>query len=425
MTKIQTLVSAFSLFACASIAQPHNFSTAKSPEEVGFSADRLKRLDTWMQDAIDKGQAPQIITFVARHGKIVHHKAVGFSNLEKKTPAKLDDIYRIASQSKAVTSAAVMMLYEEGKIMLDEPISRYISAFKNPRVLVNYDEKERQRYTTRPAKSEITIRHLLTHTAGIPYEHPLQDLPEFKVPFFNSVDKDVLSEVIPRLAKRPLVSDPGEAYVYGLNTDILGYLVEIVSGVSLDNFFKTRILTPLSMNDTYFYLPTEKANRLVELYSKLNADTVFTLHQNAAYRHYATTGAKTYYSGGAGLVATIEDYAKLCQMYLNKGKFNNQQLLSPSVIATMTKNQIGNLSVWDRKDKFGFGFEIATDSTRLLDPAAAGTYMWGGMYNSEYTIDPANDMILLVFTNVHPYARYGEDIRRKFRTLVYQALVNP
>ncbi len=418
----------FYLFAITSTATaqpPQYFSAAKSPEEVGVSTSRLNRLDSFLNDYIARGILPNAVTFIARKGKVVHHKAFGFSNLEKKTPLKKDDIFRIASQTKAMTSLAVMLLYEEGKFLLDEPISNYIPAFKNPTVLVSYDEKDRTRYITRPAKGEITIRQLLTHTAGIPYEHPLQDLPEFKVPFFNSLEKETLAEVIPKLAKRPLVKEPGEAYVYGLNTDILGYFVEIVSGMSLNDFFKKKIFTPLSINDTYFYLPTEKNGRLVELYSKPlkneQPNSQLQLHENTAYRQFATQGAKTYFSGGAGLVGTIEDYAKICQFFLNTGSFNNQRLLSASTVKMMTRNQIGGLDYWDRKDKFGFGFGVATDSSRYYDPAQAGAFGWGGMYCSEYTIDPNEDLIALVFTNVHPFAYYG-DFVKKFRILVYQSL---
>ncbi len=406
----------------AQAQHPQAFESVTQPEETGFSAERLQRLDRLMQEFIDKGQAPNAVTFVARNGKIVHYKAFGFNNLEKKTPLKKDAIFRIASQTKALTSVAVMMLYEEGKLTLDEPISKYIPAFKNTKVLVSYDEKDRNKYETRPAKSEITIRHLLSHTAGIPYEHPLENLPAFKVPFFNSTDKVTLAEIVPKIAARPLLHDPGEKYTYGLNTDVLGYLVELLSGGNLNDFFKKRILEPLGMNDTYFYLPNDKASRLVELYSKATAEGKLTLHENEAYRKYAVSGARTYFSGGAGLVSTIEDYAKLCQMLLNEGEFNGKRLLAPATVRLMTRNQIGLLEVWDRKDKFGLGFQIATENTAYLDPAAAGTFMWGGMYCSEYTIDPHENMILLVFTNVQPYAHYS-DFVKKFRILVYQALV--
>lgn len=284
---------------------PQTFTPAKSVTGAGFSADRLKRLDTFLQGLIDQGIAPNAVTFVAHRGQVVHYKAFGYSNLEKKTPLKRDDIYRIASQSKAITTTTLMTLFEEEKFLLDDPISQYIPAFKNPTVLVSYDRKDPAggSFKTRPAKGEITIRQLLSHNAGIPYEHPLDQRPEFMLPFFNSTKPDKLEDVINKLAKRPLLRDPGTdstgaGFTYGLNTDVIGRLVEILSGKPLDVAMRERVLDPLGMTDTHFYLPASKTSRLVELYSKTNGP--LSLHQNTDYRNYAISGAKTYFSGGAG-----------------------------------------------------------------------------------------------------------------------------
>ncbi|MBC7569035.1 MAG: beta-lactamase family protein, partial [Spirosoma sp.] len=253
--------------------KPQTFTTAKTPAEVGFSTERLKRLDTFMQGLIDQGIAPNAVTFVARHGKIVHYKAFGYSNLAKKTPVKRDDIYRIASQSKAITTVTLMTLLEEERFLLDDPISKYIPAFKNPKVLVSYDKKDPTggSYDTRPAKSEITIRQLLAHNAGIPYEHPLDKRPEFAVPYFNSTKLDKLEDVVNKLAIRPLMRDPGVSgdstgsdFMYGLNIDIIGRLIEVLTGQPFDVAMRERVLEPLGMTDTYFYLPDSKASRLVE-----------------------------------------------------------------------------------------------------------------------------------------------------------------
>ncbi|MBA4852693.1 serine hydrolase [Emticicia sp. BO119] len=400
---------------------PQVLTQAKTPEEAGFSSERLKRLDTHFQEIVDKGIAPNIVTLVAHKGKIVHEKAFGYRNLETKTPLRKDDIFRIASQSKLITTIGLMMLFEEGKFFLDEPISKYISSFKNAKVLVSYDEKDHSKYITRPAKSAITIRQLLSHSAGIPYEHPLQELPEFKVPFFCSIENDQLKDVVDKIAARPLLHDPGAQFTYGLNTDVLGRLIEILSGMPFDEYLHKKVLDPLGMNDTYFYLPADKANRLVELYSKGNTEDKLTLHNNEIYRKFAITGQKSYFSGGAGLVSTIQDYARICQFILNKGEFNGKRLLSRSTIDLMTRNQIGENFVWDRQDKFGLGLQIITPESHYGDNATPGSLTWGGMYCSEYTIDPKEDLILLVFTNVHPYAHYS-DIVRKFRILVYQSL---
>jgi CubicO group peptidase (beta-lactamase class C family) len=401
---------------------PQSFSQVRNAEEVGVSSERLKRLDDFMQDFVNQGKAPNVLTFVARKGKVVHHKAFGFSNLDKKTPVKKDDIFRIASQTKAIVTVGLLMLYEEGKFLLDEPLAKYIPAFKTPKILTDYNDKDRSKYATRPAKSEITIRQLLSHTAGIPYEHPLQNLPEFKVPFFNSTEKDLLKEVVEKIAARPLVAEPGEKFVYGLNTDVVGRLIEVLSGMPLDVYLTKKILSPLGMRDTYFYLPDNQAYRLVELYEKPTLKDTLKTHQNESYRKFAYTGAKTYFSGGAGLVSTIEDYARFCQMILNKGEFNKQKLLSHSTIDLLFRNQIGDNFVWDRKDKYSLGLQIFTPESTYADNATPGAVMWGGMYCSEYVIDPKEEMILLVFTNVHPYADCGE-LQHKFRVLVYQSLL--
>jgi CubicO group peptidase (beta-lactamase class C family) len=406
--------------------KPQAFTTTKSPAEASFSAERLKRLDTFLQGLIDQGIAPNAVTFVAHRGQVVHYKAFGYSNLAKKTPLKRDDIYRIASQSKAITTTTLMTLFEEGKFVLDDPISKYIPAFKKPTVLVSYDRKDLTggNFQTRPAKGEITIRQLLSHNAGLPYEHPLDKRPEFGVPFFNSTKPDKLEDVVNKLAKRPLLRDPGTdstsaGFTYGLNTDIIGRLVEVLSGKPLDVAMRERVLDPLGMSDTHFYLPGNKAGRLVELYTK--TDGPLTLHENADYRNFAVSGAKTYFSGGAGLVSTVEDYARFCQMLLNGGTFNNRRILGRKTIEMMTRNQIGTAEVWDRRDKFGLGFQLITENSHYGDQATPGAYTWGGMYCSEFTIDSKEELIMLVFTNVQPYSHYT-DFVRKFRTAVYQAL---
>ncbi|MBC7920242.1 MAG: beta-lactamase family protein [Ferruginibacter sp.] len=419
MKKTSLLLAALFLGLVALAQPPQAFKTA-SPAAAGFSPERLQRLDAYLQRLVDGGQAPNAVTFVAHRGQVVHHQAFGYRNRERKEPLRKDDIFRIASQSKAVTTVALLMLWEEGKFGLDDPVSKYIPAFRNPKVLDQHDPKTGQ-YTTHPAKSEVTIRQLLSHTAGIPYQHPLQERPEFKVPFFNSLEKETLAETIPRLAARPLTAEPGSAFVYGLNTDVLGYLVEILSGKNLAEVLRQRIFEPLGMTDTDFYLPDAKAGRLVELYSLAKPGDPLTVHENAAYRKFAVSGARTYHSGGAGLVSTVEDYAKFCQMLLNGGGFNGKQLLGPKTVALMSRNQIGELEVWDRRDKFGLGLQIVTERSHYGDQASVGSLTWGGLYCSEFTIDPREELILLVFTNVEPYAHYS-DFVRKFRILVYQAL---
>ncbi len=228
--------------------------------------------------------------------------------------------------------------------------------------------------------------------------------------------------MVDKIAARPLIADPGTQFVYGLNTDVIGRLIEVLSGMPFDEYLRKKVLDPLGMNDTYFYLPDAKASRLVELYSKGSVNDKLSVHANETYRKYAISGARSYFSGGAGLLSTIEDYAKLCQFLLNKGEFNGKRLLSRSTVEIMGRNQIGESFVWDRQDKFGLGLQIITPESHYGDNASVGSLTWGGMYCSEYTIDPKEETIMLVFTNVHPYAHYAE-IVRKFRILVYQAML--
>ena len=402
---------------------PQKFVDISNSSTTGFSTERLNRIDQWVQQFIDSGNVPNAVLFIARKGNIVYHKAFGYSNIEKKKQAKNTDIFRIASQTKAIASVALMTFFEEGKFLLDDPISKYIPAFQNPVVLVSYDtlHPATGEYKTRPAKSEITIRHLLAHTAGIPYGHPLDKRPEFRVPYLNSMNPEKLEDVINKLAKRPLTADPGQEFIYGLNTDVVGRLIEVIAGKPLDIVIRERVTAPLGMNDTYFYLPSNKKDRLVELYSKEKKDQPITVSVNDTFRLYPVAGAQTYFTAGAGMVSTALDYAKFCQMLLNGGTFNNKRILGRKTIELMTRNHIGTSEVWDRKDKFGLGFEIISERSTYADLASPGSFGWGGAYCSDYLIDPKEEIVLQLFTNILPYA-YGGEFNRRLKILIYQAL---
>ncbi|MBC6994867.1 serine hydrolase domain-containing protein [Neolewinella lacunae] len=395
--------------------------TPDRPENQGFDPVRLQRVDAFLQGLVDDGVIPNAQTFVARRGKIVHRGTYGFSNLEQRTPSLPDDIYRIASQTKALVTVGLMMEYEKGRFLLEDPVAKYIPAFANVRVVKDFDATTKE-YTTVPAQRPVTILDLLTHTAGIPYDLPFEGREELKVPFFASLEDESLEAVVNRIAARPLLHQPGEKFTYGLGIDVAGRVLEVVSGENLNDYLQRHLFAPLGMNDSHFYLPAAKHGRLVSLYSKLTADGPLTLHENATYRDFATRGAQRYYSGGAGSVGTIDDYAAFCQMLLNGGTFQGKRLLSAKTVDFMMRNQIGEAEVWTREDKFGLGFQVITPESRYGDQATPGSVTWGGMYCSEYTIDPAEDLILLVYTNVHPIPQYGEVVR-KFRILVYQALV--
>ncbi|MCY7352486.1 MAG: beta-lactamase family protein [Cytophagaceae bacterium] len=409
----------FALSLYAQPAKPQQLTAAKSPESLGFSPERLSRIDAVMQEHVARQRIPGATMLLARKGQIVYYKAFGYQDVETKTPLQRDAIFRIMSMSKAITSVAVMLLYEEGKIGLDDPVSRYIPAFKNPRVLTSFNPKDTT-YSAVPAKREVTIRHLLTHTAGIPYSHPLYQ--KDGIPDFFSLEPKKLSQTIPALGSLPLLHEPGEKYTYGLNTDVLGYLVEVVSGMRFGEFLQKRILEPLGMTDTGFYQPDSKKARLMHLYSRSTSGESLVKHPNFAEENYPVSGAKTYESGGAGLSSTVMDYAKFLQMLLNGGRFNNQQLLSRKTIELMTTNQIGELEMGGVGNKFGLGFEIETEKGHAKAPGSLGTLRWGGRNYSDYWWDPQEEILAVWTTQLLPNTAPGID--KQFKQLAYQALVD-
>ena len=398
-----------------------------APSFVQVSEERLQRVDGLMQQYIDSGWINGATAIIARNGKIIYYKGLGYDDAGTKKPLQKDAIMRIASQTKAITSVAVMMLYEEGKFLLDDAVSKYIPEFKNPVVLDSFNESDTT-YTTVPAKSEITIRQLLTHTSGIQYAQIGSKI--FKAIYAKAgivagigVDRIKLADVMKKLGPLPLAHQPGEKFTYGLNTDVLGYLVEVVSGMSFDVFLKKRIFDPLGMKDTWFYLPADKQNRLATLYTEddnkhlkkaeetMNINGIF-------YTNYPNMNG-TYFSGGGGLASTAYDYAIFMQMLLNNGVYNGKRILSRNTIRMMTTNQIGDLTL-GHGNTFGLGFEIVTKKGSAFSPRPEGSYSWGGMFSSSYWIDPKEKIVAQLFLQLYPNS-HG-DIHEKFKVLTYQAL---
>lgn len=390
-----------------------------NPAEAGFSPEQLALVDTLLLQNVRKEIMPNAVTYIYRHGKLVHYKAYGWKNISNKEPVQLNSIFRIASQTKALTSAGLLKLYEKGLFLLDDPITKYIPEFKNPQVLLKINTTDSS-YTSRPAKHEITIRQLLNHTSGIPYGNAV--FAKAHIPGINSLLPLSIGEVVKKIAKLPLEHDPGEGWKYGLNTDVLGYLIEVLSGHPLDEYLKKEIFEPLEMQDSYFYLPEGKASRLVTLYSNDSINGPLYVCKNESNQYFPVAGAKTYFSGGAGVVGTIKDYANFCQMLLNGGLFNNKRILEQTTIDLMCRNQIGEYYVWNGKSKFGLGFELTTKESFSGSSGSIGSFGWGGTYATNYLIDPVEDMIMLIYTNVAPFSNRSEIIE-KFRSLVYQALV--
>ena len=394
------------------------------PEAVGMSSERLQRLDRVLQEYADKNYVPGAIALISRNGKIIYHKAVGLDDNAAKTPLKRDAIMRIASQTKAITSIGLMMLFEEGKFLLDDPISRYIPAFRNPKVLDKFNEKDSS-YTTVPARREITIRQLLTHTSGISYatigtKEATAIYAKAHVPSGIGTPNGKLADAMNTLGTLPLIHQPGERFTYGLNSDVLGYLIEVLSGQSLDEYLRTRLFQPLGMKDTYFYLPAEKQNRLAILYTEDAArNTIKTPVRNGLTPDYPKTKG-TYFSGGAGLSSTVYDYAVFLQMLLNGGEYNGRRILSPATVRMITTNQIGEVN--QGENKFGLGFSITTARGAAKLGVSEGSFDWGGIFGTTYWVDPKTGIVALLYTQKYPNT--SGNLNDKFRVLVYQTITD-
>jgi CubicO group peptidase (beta-lactamase class C family) len=414
----KVLFVASCMAAVPGITPAQSLTTAKVPV-AGISSDRLNRIDELIKSEVAAGRISGATAIIARDGKIVYDRAFGLK--QEGEPLRTTDIFRIASQTKAITSVAIMMLFEEGKLLLDDPVSRYIPAFAKPVVLDKFNERD-STYTTVPARREITLRDLLTHTSGIDYAaigSPVMQAVYAKagIPPGFAGEGMILADAMNKLGKLPLIHQPGERFTYGLNTDVLGRVVEVISGMTLNDFFRTRIFTPLGMTDTYFYLPPGKYSRLVPVYTiNSSGKLVKLLESNDISADYPKING-TYFSGGAGLSSTTRDYAIFLQMLLNGGIYNGKRLLSATSVRLMTMNQIRELNVGT--DKFGLGFQIVSKQGEAKLGQREGTFSWGGYFGTTYWVDPKEKLVCLIFINQSPLR---SDIHDKFRALIYQAL---
>ncbi len=398
------------------------------PEEAGFSSERLNKLDTEINNWIQKGWMPGITALIIRNGKIAYYKSTGYDDVDAKTPLKKDGIYRIASQTKAITTVAIMILFDEGKLLLDDPVSKYIPAFRKQSVLDKYNAADTT-YTTVPAKKEVTIRELLTHTSGIGYaqigsREANAIYAKARLTSGVGVKDDTLLSAMNRLATLPLFHQPGEKWTYGLNTDLLGCLVEVISGMSLDDFFRKKIFEPLGMNDSYFWVPQQKVPRLVNLYKEDSTgkfvDPGKTVLNNYIGSEYPAL-PQTYFSGGAGLSSTIYDYGVFLQMLLNGGTYNGKRILGRNTVRMILSNQIGTIS-FRGEDRFGLGFHLVTENSSGRSPANAGTFSWGGAFATSYWVDPKEKLVMLFYRQL--WGTTHNDVVEKFRALTYQALLD-
>ena len=406
----------------------HGQSLAKvTPQEAGLSSTALQQIDVLLQQAVERKQVAGAVALLARDGKVGYLRAKGFQDVEAGKEMSTDTLFRIASMSKPVTSVAVMILVDDGRLTVNDPVSKYLPEFKNPKVLMPGSGGDSKLV---PASREITIRDLLTHTSGLTYrfmaDKPLAELYH-KADICDGLIRPsfTLAENVRNLASLPLLHEPGSAFQYSLSTDVLGRLVEVISGQDLESFMRSRIFEPLGMNDTYFDLPTDKTGRLAAVYEPGPDKSIRRVDEEPVHKGelaYCVTapyrGQRGYCSGGAGLTSSAADYARFLQMLLNGGQWNGTRILKPATVQEMTSNQIGDLEFMAPTMRFGYGFGIWAGAGKD-QVAAVGSYGWGGFYSTMFWVDPEKKLVGVLMTQLFPgdHLTLHED----FKKLAYAA----
>lgn len=406
------------------------------PEDVGMSSERLGSIDSHFEDFINREKIKGAVAMVARRGKVVYFKA--FGEMDEGKPMQKNTIFRICSMSKPITAAAVMMLWEKGHFLLNDPISNYIPEFSDVKVLEKDDSEKG--YKLVPPKNPITIRHLLSHTSGISYG--FWGKPYIAETYLKAgvsdglyVTDGTIAQGIKKLASCPLLFHPGEGWEYGLNNDVLGYLVEVISGMPYDTFLEANLFKSLGMHDTCFFLPQNKVPRLSAVYepdsdggiNKVDRKVVrpgfFSDTKSYMYDpFYSYQGPGSYFSGGAGLVSTAYDYMIFCQMLADGGVLDGVRILSPTTVELMTRNHIGEYDViLGPEYKYGLGFGIVHNRDATGNILSNGSYLWGGFYCTRFIINPKQDLVYMFFAQLHPYSHIN-DMIMKYNVLVHQAI---
>ena len=398
-----------------------------APAAVGVSAERFQRLHQGMQRFVDRKEVSGIVTLVTRDGRTADMHAVGLQDVDSKTPMRTDTIFRIASMTKPITSVAIMMLYEEGKLLLTDPVSKFIPGFKSMQVLEQGADKPVA------ARRPISIRDLLTHRSGITYgfiNGGAVGNGYRKNGVVDGLSATTLTtaEAINKLAAEPLVAQPGSAYNYSLSTDVLGRVVEVASGQPFEAFLRERIFRPLKMNDTDFVVPDAKWSRLATVYSPDGAGGIRPMRDPETFGNTVMSpieyykSPKTYFSGGAGLVSTAADYARFGHMLLNGGVLDGARLLSPKTIELMTVSHTGDLGalpVAGPGRGFGLGFFVVTDLATSQTLGSVGNFGWSGIYGTTFWVDPKERLVAVMMVQRYP----GSPVAAAFQPLVYQTLV--
>lgn len=415
---------------------------AVAPDSVGLAPSRLAHISDFMRQHVDDKKIGGAVVLIARHGKIAYLE--NFGQADVGVPMKKDTIFRIASMTKPIVSLAVLQLLEEGKILLSDPVSKYIPEFANQKVL---EVSPNGGYSLVPVKREVTIHDLLRHTAGLPYRFVTDWYPDDLLyrkinQYYGEADIDLgllptdetIADMVKRLARLPISSQPGEAFAYGHGPDVLGYLIEIASGMPLDQYLQKHIFEPLQMKDSYFFLPDDKVGRLSVLWETdwnghlLKMPEGVKKAGNFVFApEYPYKGGKRFFSGAAGLVSTANDYFRFCQMLLNHGQLDGKRLLSRKTVELMTDtNHIGNLNadfLHSKGWKFGLGVAIEVDRGTDVDAGTVGTYEWAGIFSTRFSVDPKEEKITILLTQTHPFA-YHVNLWDKLLNLSNAALAD-
>jgi CubicO group peptidase (beta-lactamase class C family) len=411
---LHTLVVLILFSACTEKVELRNLSMA-TPEDVGMSSERLERLTQAMQNEIDEGNTPGITTMIARHGKIVHFETYGYQDIENKIPIDKNTIFRIYSMTKPVTGVALMMLYEEGKFHLSDPVSKYIPEFKGMKVVENYYDRNPKLVD---AEHEMTIREIMSHTAGFTYG-------VFGNSYVDSLYRaaDVLNyhstlkDMAMSLSKIPLLGQPGEVFYYSISVDVQSYLVEVLSGMSFRDFLIERLFAPLKMVDTDFWVPKEKMERFAEVYDRKKDEDLKLCTEVVGLDPNVFKAPLTFYSGGGGLVSTTMDYMRFCQMLLNGGALDGVRILAPRTVDLLSMNQLPKGMRKAGEDDFGINFAVVRNGR---DGRSIGEYSWGGMAGTWFWIDPVED---LIFIGMRQQFGVRPNLESNSRPLTYQAVI--
>jgi CubicO group peptidase (beta-lactamase class C family) len=400
-----------------------------APEDVGLSASRLENVSGWMEQYVDEGKLAGALTAVVRRDKLVYLQTRGMRDVELARPVEEDTIFRFYSMTKPITTMAAMMLYEEGRFQLDDPVSKYIPALGNLKVFIGGDEN---RYETEATERDITVRDLMTHTSGLTYgwmeASPVDALYRANDINFNGADKP-LKDQVERLGEMPLLCQPGSQWNYSVATDVLGHLVEVLSGLPLDVYFAEQILGPLGMVDTAFHVAAENVDRFAANYS---ATKDGGLKLAEAVEGSRFTRPAITFSGGGGLVSTAADYIRFCRLLARGGELDGVRLLGRKTLQYMTMNHLpGDLASMGQATfaetsydgiGFGLGFSVVLDPAKAQVVGSVGEYAWGGAASTAFWIDPVEDMFVVFLTQLMPSSSYP--LRRQLRALTYQAIVD-